>query len=77
MCRINLNSDKKSADTHVLQEYVKKNDDTYSVRQEIAKGNYWKCDKFLKDIIKSLTNGFLQRFAAISLSSWSLFGLHQ
>lgn len=31
MYRINLNSDKKSADTRVLQEYVKKNDDKYTV----------------------------------------------
>ena len=40
MYRIHFNPDKKSADTHVLHEYVKNADDTYSVGQEVAKGNY-------------------------------------
>lgn len=53
MYRINLNSDKKSADTHVLQEYVKKDDDTYSVGQEVAKGDYEKCNKFLAQLMSA------------------------
>lgn len=47
MYRITLNPDKQSADTHVLQEYVNNLDDTYSVGQEVAKGDYEKCNKFL------------------------------
>lgn len=54
MYRINLNSDKKSADTHILQEYVKKDDDTYSVGQEVAKGDYEKCNKFLAQLMNAL-----------------------
>lgn len=53
MYRINLNSDKKSADTHILQEYVKKDDDTYSVGQEVAKGDYEKCNKFLAQLMSA------------------------
>ena len=53
MYRINLNSDKKSADTHVLQEYIKNADDTYSVGQEVAKGDYEKCNKFLAQLFNS------------------------
>ena len=53
MYRINLNSDKKSSDTHVLQEYVKNDDDTYSVGQEVAKGDYEKCNKFLAQLFNS------------------------
>ena len=53
MYRINLNSDKKAADTHVLQEYIKNADDTYSVGQEVAKGDYEKCNKFLAQLFNS------------------------
>ena len=53
MYRINLNSEKKSADSHVLQEYVKNADDTYSVGQEVAKGDYEKCNKFLAQLFNS------------------------
>lgn len=53
MYRINLNSDKKSADTYILQEYVKKDDDTYSVGQEVAKGDYEKCNKFLAQLMSA------------------------
>lgn len=53
MYRININPDKKAADTHVLQEYVKNADDTYSVGQEVAKGDYEKCNKFLAQLFNS------------------------
>lgn len=53
MYRINLNPDKKSADTHVLQEYVKKDDATYSVGQKVAKGDYEKCNKFLAQLMSA------------------------
>ncbi|MCM1167279.1 MAG: YodL domain-containing protein, partial [Lachnospiraceae bacterium] len=51
--RITLNPDKQAADTHVLQEYVKNADDTYSAGQEIAKGDYEKCNKFLAQIFNA------------------------
>lgn len=53
MYRININPDKKSADSHVLQEYVKNDDDTYSVGQEVAKGDYEKCNKFLAQLFNA------------------------
>lgn len=51
--RITLNPDKQAADTHVLQEYVKNADDTYSVGQEVTKGDYEKCNKFLTQIFNA------------------------
>lgn len=53
MYRININSDKKSADTHVLQEYVKNDEGKYSVGQEVAKGDYEKCNKFLAQLMSA------------------------
>ena len=53
MYRINLNDDKKAADTHVLQEYVKKDDNSYSVGQIVVKGDYDKCNRFLNQLLNA------------------------
>ncbi len=53
MYRINLNSDKKSADTHILQEYVKNDEGKYSIGQEVTKGDYEKCNKFLAQLMSA------------------------
>ncbi len=53
MYRINLNSDKRAADTHVLQEYVKNDEGKYSIGQEVAKGDYEKCNKFLAQLMSA------------------------
>ena len=49
--RITANPDKKSPDTHILQEYVKKGDDTYAVGKVMAKGDYEKCNSRLANLI--------------------------
>ena len=49
--RITPNPDKKSPDTHILQEYVKNGDDTYAVGKVMAKGNYEKCNSRLANLI--------------------------
>lgn len=49
--RITPNPDKKSPDTHILQEYVKNGDDTYAVGKVMAKGDYEKCNSRLANLI--------------------------
>lgn len=49
--RITPNPDKKSPDTHILQEYVKNSDDTYAVGKVMAKGDYEKCNSRLANLI--------------------------
>lgn len=49
--RINLNTDSKSSDTHILQEYIKNADDTYAVGKIAAKGDYDVCNAKLADIL--------------------------
>lgn len=49
--RITTNLDKKSPDTHILQEYVKNGDDTYAVGKIMAKGDYEKCNSRLANLI--------------------------
>ncbi len=49
--RITPNPDKKSPDTHILQEYVKNGDDTYAVGKVMAKGDYDKCNSRLANLI--------------------------
>jgi len=49
--RITPNPDKKSPDTHILQEYVKNSDDTYAVGKVMAKGDYEKCNSRLANFI--------------------------
>ena len=49
--RITPNPDKKSPDTHILQEYVKNGDDTYAIGKVMAKGDYEKCNSRLANLI--------------------------
>ena len=49
--RITSNPDKKSPDTHILQEYVKNSDDTYAIGKVMAKGDYEKCNSRLANLI--------------------------
>lgn len=49
--RITPNPDKKSPDTHILQEYVKNSDDTYAIGKVMAKGDYEKCNSRLANLI--------------------------
>lgn len=49
--RITPNPDKKSPDTHILQEYVKNGDDTYAIGKVMAKGDYEKCNGRLANLI--------------------------
>ncbi|MBP1548973.1 MAG: DUF3849 domain-containing protein [Oscillospiraceae bacterium] len=49
--RITPNPDKKSSDTHILQEYVKNSDDTYAIGKVMAKGDYEKCNSRLANLI--------------------------
>ncbi len=49
--RITPNPDKKSPDTHILQEYVKNSDDTYAVGKVVVKGDYEKCNSRLANLI--------------------------
>lgn len=49
--RITPNPDKKSPDTHILQEYVKNGDDTYAIGKVMAKGDYEKCNSRLTNLI--------------------------
>lgn len=49
--RITPNPDKKSPDTHILQEYVKNRDDTYALGKVMAKGDYEKCNSRLANLI--------------------------
>lgn len=49
--RITPNPEKKSPDTHILQEYVKNSDDTYAVGKVMAKGDYEKCNSRLANLI--------------------------
>ena len=49
--RITPNPDKKSLDTHILQEYVKNGDDTYALGKVMAKGDYEKCNSRLANLI--------------------------
>lgn len=51
--RITPNPDKKSPDTHILQEYVKNSDDTYAVGKIMAKGDYEKCNSKLANLINA------------------------
>lgn len=51
--RITPNPDKKSPDTHILQEYVKNSDDTYAVGKVMAKGDYEKCNSNLANLINA------------------------
>lgn len=51
--RITPNPDKKSPDTHILQEYVKNSDDTYAVGKVMAKGDYEKCNSKLANLINA------------------------
>lgn len=51
--RITPNPDKKSSDTHILQEYVKNRDDTYVIGKVMAKGDYEKCNSRLANLINS------------------------
>lgn len=51
--RITTNPDKKSPDTHILQEYVKNRDDTYVIGKVMAKGDYEKCNSRLANLINS------------------------
>lgn len=49
--RITANPDKKSPDTHILQEYMKNSDDTYAIGKVMAKGDYEKCNIRLANLI--------------------------
>lgn len=51
--RITPNPDKKSSDTHILQEYVKNSDATYAVGKVMAKGDYEKCNSRLANLINA------------------------
>lgn len=51
--RITPNPDKKSPDTHILQEYVKNRDDTYVIGKVMAKGDYEKCNSRLANLINA------------------------
>lgn len=51
--RITPNPDKKSPDTHILQEYVKNSDDTYAIGKVMAKGDYEKCNSRLANLINA------------------------
>lgn len=51
--RITPNPDKKSPDSHILQEYVKNGDDTYAVGKVMAKGDYEKCNSRLANLINA------------------------
>lgn len=51
--RITLNPEKNAAETHVLQEYVKNDEGKYSIGQEVAKGDYEKCNKFLAQLMSA------------------------
>ena len=51
--RITPNPDKKSPDTHILQEYVKNSDDNYAVGKVMAKGDYEKCNSKLANLINA------------------------
>lgn len=51
--RITPNPDKKSSDTHILQEYVKNSDDTYAIGKVMAKGDYEKCNSRLANLINA------------------------
>ena len=51
--RITPNPDKKSPDTHILQEYVKNSDDTYAVGKVVVKGDYEKCNSRLANLINT------------------------
>lgn len=51
--RITPNPDKKSPDTHILQECVKNRDDTYVIGKVMAKGDYEKCNSRLANLINS------------------------
>ncbi len=48
--RIMSNPDRKSPDTHILQEYVKNSDDTYAIGKVMAKGDYEKCNSRLANL---------------------------
>lgn len=54
--RINLNTDKKSSDTHVLQGYIKNPDDTYTVGKIIASGDYGVCNTKLAEVLADKNN---------------------
>lgn len=51
--RITLNPDRKSPDSHILQEYVKNSDDTYAIGKVMAKGDYEKCNSRLANLINA------------------------
>lgn len=53
--RINLNTDKKSSDTHILQEYIKNDNDTYAFGRILVKGDYDKCNAALAEILSEDT----------------------
>lgn len=50
--RIQLNTDKKAADTHVLQQYLKNSDDTYKIGDVVCSGDYDKCNSDLAAMLK-------------------------
>ncbi len=49
--RIMLNTDKKSEDTHILQEYIKHQNDTYKLGKVVVSGDFYKCNAALKNIL--------------------------
>lgn len=49
--RIMLNTDKKSEDTHILQEYIKNQNDTYKLGKVVVSGDFYKCNAALKNIL--------------------------
>ena len=51
--RITANPDKKSPDTHILQEYVKNSDDTYAIGKVMANGDYEKCNSRFANLINA------------------------
>lgn len=51
--RITLNPEKNAAETHILQEYVKNDEGKYSIGQDVVKGDYEKCNKFLAQLMSA------------------------
>ncbi len=49
--RIQLNTDKNSKDTHILQQFIKNPTDTYKVGKVVESGDFYKCNAALKNIL--------------------------
>lgn len=69
--RINLNTDKNAAETHILQEYVSNGNDTYKIGRVLEQGDYDKCNSALADI---LVNGISQKVSKPDFEIYQLRG---